>query len=102
MVKEVFEQKSIVRDDFAEAARILLDKGRESIAICTIIYFSHPIIKISWKKIGLLKFIECLEKNISCPSKAMQKGNFKHNSSHFKPNCWQVGEFHRPSERIPE
>ena len=29
-----------------------LTKGAESIAICTIIYFSQPIIKISWKKFG--------------------------------------------------
>ena len=28
MAKEVFERNSIVRDDFAEAVRILLDKGR--------------------------------------------------------------------------
>ena len=33
----------------------------------TTVYFSHPIIKISWEKFGLLWFIEFLEQTLHAP-----------------------------------
>ena len=53
----------------------------------TIIYFSDPIIKISWEKLGSSRFVEFCHKR-SMPSKAIQNGILSIIHAINKPNCW--------------
>ena len=49
----------------------------------------YPIIKISWEKFGLLRFIEFLEQTLHASLKAMQNGILSIIHAINKPDCWQ-------------